>query len=328
MTEKLRIALFDFDITAYRSSAVVDKRTVEVLNKSNGNTKNFATRTDFKKFLENRGFEFDESKYEFKDVLTPEPMENAFQVAKKQVNKIKQEIQALKAEGYTGGKTNFRLNLDLPVVYKGQREDMIRPTWLYETKEYLHNKFPGKVIEGVEADDYLVIRSHELIALGHDPVIVTLDKDSKGCVGTSYYDWTQEDAKIVRVPKFGYVEITKTASGKSEKVDGTGLQFLMYQILQGDDVDNYHPRDIHGGRFGAGKAVNLMQECKTVDDIFQATEDQFKKWFPTPKTYKRFDGKEITKDYREILNMYFHCAYMRRTMDDPTDFYSYWKEMK
>lgn len=327
-TEKQRIALADFDIVAYRSAAAAEERSVDVLNKSNGNIKNFSTKTEFKKFLENRGFDFDESKYEFTDVQTPEPMENAFQIAKKLTNRLKQEVQAVKLEGYIGGKTNFRLDLDLPKVYKGQREDMIRPVHLTDTKNYLQNKFPGGIIEGVEADDYLVIRSHELIKAGHDPIILTIDKDAKGCVGTSYYDWTQEDAQIVRVPKFGWIEITKTASGKSEKVDGAGLQFLMYQILQGDPVDFYTPRDLHGKRFGSGKAVSMMQECKSVNDIFQATEDQFKEWFPKPLTYNRFDGKKVTKDYRDILNMYFVTAYMRRTIIDETTFYSYWDEMK
>jgi hypothetical protein len=60
----------------------------------------------------------------------------------------------------------------------------MRPVYLKETKKYALDNYPGSLVKKLEVDDYLVIRSHELEKQGFNPVIITLDKDSKGCVGT------------------------------------------------------------------------------------------------------------------------------------------------
>lgn len=325
MKEKQVIALFDLDIIAYRAAAAIEKRTVDVTHLPSGRSKVFKTRTEFKNFLKEKDREFIAEEYSFEDIQTPEPEEHAFQIVKKQVNTIKQEVRASAMEGFIGGKTNFRMNLDLPEKYKGQRDDMMRPIHLKACKEYALNKYPGGIIEGIEADDQLNIRSHELIRAGHDPVVISLDKDCWGCVGTKYYDWTQDDAEIIYVPKFGNLWIDK--SGSNPKVRGLGIHFLCYQLLKGDTADHYNPADLHRKRFGDKEVVDLLNTAQDVNALFAIVESKYKEWFPEPMTYMTWDGREVTKNYQEILEIYFACAYMRRTKEDKTTFLSYWEEM-
>jgi hypothetical protein len=323
--EKQTIALFDFDIIAYRAAAAVEERTVAVTHIPTNKTKVFKTRTEFKKFLSDKNYPFVDSDYEFTDIQTPEPVENACQIVKKQVNTIKQEVQADYIAGYVGvGSTNFRLKLDLPEPYKGQRENMLRPIHLDEAKKYALKKFPGELVEDVEADDYLVIKYHEYKQAGHDPVIITLDKDQKGCVGTKYYDWTQPDAKIIEVPAFGYL----TYIDEKKKIDGVGLNFYCYQMLCGDNADNYGPSDLHKKKFGDKSALKVLEQLETIDQLFGAVEKQYKEWFPDPVTYKTQTGFIVTKNYRDLLELYHQAAYMKRTKDDKTGFYDLWEEFK
>lgn len=320
----MRIALFDMDLIAYRSAAVSEKRSIEVQHIPTSKTKSFNTRTEFKDGLKSRNKPFNPEDWLIKDIQVAEPESYAFQAVKQQVKSISEEVEAEAIEGYVGGKNNFRLSLDLPVLYKGNRTDMIRPLNLSSTKKYIINKYKGGLIEGHEVDDHVVIRFHELKQEGHDPVILTLDKDQNGCIGTKFYDWTKYKPSIIEVPKFGYLEHDKSKN----KVRGLGLNFYCYQMLKGDTSDNYSPSDLHKQRYGDVAVVKYLNEAKTVNDLFQAVEDQYKKWFPKIVHYVSQNGVEVQKDYKDLLNLYNSAVYMLRTYNDKTDFYSLWKEMK
>lgn len=323
--EKQTVALFDLDIIAYRASAAVEQRKIEVQHLSSGNKKIFSTRTEFKNFLKDKNREYEPDKYNIIDLQIPEPEEHAFQIVKKQVNTIKQEIRADRMEGFVGkGDTNFRLNLELPKPYKGNRDTMLRPVHLKASKEHALKKYPGGLIQGVEADDHLVIRSHELIEAGHRPVIITIDKDSWSCVGTEFYNWLEDDAKIVKVPPFGWLRY----NFDKKKVEGLGLNFYCYQMLHEDAADNYGINDLHKERFGARSVVEYLNQAQNVDDLFRLTEAKYKEWFPEPITYVAHTSKTVQKDFRELLELYHACAYMKRKQNDPTTFYSLWEEFK
>ena len=317
-----RVALFDGDIISFRAAAAVEKRTVEVLHKKTEKTKVFKTRTEFKKYLEEREIPYSEEAYVISDKQEAEPEAHAFQVVKRQVQSIAEDIEAEHSELFVGGKNNFRLSLDLPVQYKSNRDDLLRPLLLDATKKYALGKYMGGLIEDVEVDDYVVIRAHELQASGFDPIIISLDKDCKGCVGIKYYNWTEETPEIIEVPAFGYLAYDKD----KKKVLGNGLNFYCYQLLKGDSADCYSPSDLHNKRFGDVAVFNLLKDCKTVDELFKVTEDKFKEWFPEPVTYTTWDKRQVTKDYKQILELYHTCVYMRRIEDDDTTFYSLWKE--
>ncbi len=320
----MKVALFDMDLVAYRAAAAIEKRSVEVLHKSSGSKKVFNTRTEFKEFLEKQGRVYVPENYLFTDIQNVENESHAYQIVKSQVQSITNALDAEYTECFVGGKDNFRLLLDLPNLYKGARKDMLRPILLEQTKKYALGKYAGGLIEGHEVDDHVVIRSHELIKAGHEAIVITLDKDQWGCVGTSFYNWTEDKPKVVQVPVFGYLEYNK----EKKKVLGLGLNFYCYQLLKGDSSDDYSPSDLHKKKFGDVGAVNYLKDCKTVNDLFTATEDKFKEWFPNPITYTTHKGTEVTKDYSEVIHLYHQCVYMHRVLNDTTTFYDLWKEFK
>lgn len=324
MKEKKKILIFDFDLITYRAAAVAEKRKVEVVHVKSGRPKLFDTRTKFKNFLAAKGMEFNKEEYTLTDIQIPEPPEFAFQVVKSQVKKIKESLNASEMEGFVGGKNNFRLHLELPVQYKRNREGMQRPIHLKAAKQYALDNYPGGLIDGIEVDDHVCIRWHELEAAGHYPVVVTIDKDQKACVGTRFYDWTKDEPEIVQVPAFGWLQLVD--QGKNKKVEGLGLHFYAYQMLQGDPADEYTPRDLHGTNFGDKKAVELINQAKNISDIFDCIELQYKTWFPEPITYTTWDGKEVQKDYMQIIEMYHQLVYMKRKANDTTTYLDLKKE--
>lgn len=323
-----RIAIFDMDLFAYRSAAAVEERKIKVTHLATAKTKLFKTRTDFKKFLNEKDIEYNEDKYHIEDIQIAEDVSHALNIIKLQVNKIKTAIGADMVYGFIGkGSDNFRLNLDLPKQYKGQREEMLKPLHLDKTRKFIVDNYNGGYVEGIEVDDEVIIRSHLAIAKGNDPVIITIDKDCTACVGTKFYNWMDEFPDIIEVPKFGYLDYIKKDKGNN-KVKGLGLNFLMYQLLHEDAADNYGVNDLHSERFGAASVVKYLNQAKTVNDLFALTEAKYQEWFGDAFTYTTHDGRTVTKNYKEILDMYFKCAYMLRSRNDTTNFYSLWEEMK
>ena len=324
---KQTVLIIDGDLTAYQAAAVVEKKTVNVIHKKSQRSKVFKTRTEFKQFLKDTGKEYKEGAYEFVDIQEAAPLSHACKIVKNMVVALTAKLKATMTEVWIGDNaSNFRNFLELPEKYKGNRDDMLRPLLLKETKKYLTDNNQGGVIEGIEADDHVIIRFFELEEQGHKPIVVTKDKDARGCVGIRLCNPDVEGMPVVDVVAFGSIEIIKTA--KSQKVVAYGLHNYCWQMIVGDSSDNYGPSDLHKKKYGDVSAVKLLNKCKNVDELFQAVEDKYKEWFPEPLTYTTWDGEEVTKDYKQILELYHSCVYMKRKKDDPTTFYSLWEEFK
>ena len=320
---KQTVLIIDGDLTAYQAAAVVEKRTVNVIHKRSQRSKVFKTRTEFKKFLKDTGKEYKEGAYEFVDIQEAAPLSHACKIVKNMVVSLTAKLKATMTEVWIGDNaSNFRNFLELPEKYKGNRDDMLRPLLLKETKQYLTDNNQGGVIKDIEADDQIIIRWFELKEEGHKPIVLSRDKDSKGCVGITLCNPDNEE--VVEIPAFGYIRY----NAEKKKIEAIGLHNYCYQLLHGDPSDNYAPSDLHKKKFGDKSILKLLEPCKNVDELFQAVEDKYKEWFPEPLTYTTWDGKEVTKDYKQILELYHSCVYMKRKKDDPTTFYSLWEEFK
>ena len=320
---KQTVLIIDGDLTAYQAAAVVEKRTVNVIHKRSQRSKVFKTRTEFKKFLKDTGKEYKEGAYEFVDIQEAAPLSHACKIVKNMIVSLTNKLKATMTEVWIGDNaSNFRNFLELPEKYKGNRDDMLRPLLLKETKQYLTDNNQGGVIKDIEADDQIIIRWFELKEEGHKPIVLSRDKDSKGCVGITLCNPDNEE--VIEIPAFGYIRY----NAEKKKIEAIGLHNYCYQLLHGDPSDNYAPSDLHKKKFGDKSILKLLEPCKNVDELFQAVEDKYKEWFPEPLTYPTWDGKEVTKDYRQILELYHQCVYMKRKKDDPTTFYSLWEEFK
>ena len=78
------------------------------------------------------------------------------------------------------GKEDLRDDKAVTIPYKGNRKDTAKPVHYKAIRKHLVDKWDAIVTDGMEADDKLAIRQHELTNNFEDKdasVNVTLDKD-------------------------------------------------------------------------------------------------------------------------------------------------------
>lgn len=153
-------------------------------------------------------------------------------------------------EMYLTGDKNFRHDISTVLVYKGNRKSP-RP-WHYENMRlYLEYKHKAEVINGLEADDQLAIRS---IALGDSACIVSRDKDLRMVPGWhyGYAVGNQPESPLEYISELGYLTLNKN------NLKGGGLKFFYAQMVMGDSTDNIQglPK---GGPVLAFKTLNELQ---------------------------------------------------------------------
>jgi len=311
---KTRVTIVDADSVAYRCAAASEKRTVLVKHLPTGQSKEFKTRTEFKALLKSKNKLHKLEEYEFEDVQTPEAIENCLYSVKSNIGRIKERTQADTMIVLVGGKSTYRESLPLPSLYKGKRDGTIRPIHLKEAKDYLINFHKAEEINGIEADDETIIRAYQFKDMGFDVTISTIDKDSLQAEDFKMYNYA--DDELFSVNGHSVEMITK---GKGQKVVGSGVGFLAYQMLVGDGADCYNPTELAGIKYGDAPALKDLKDCKEPKDFLQVVLNKYKAWYKEPITYTAWDGTEHTKDYKGILDLYFKCAKMLRSSDDKND---------
>jgi DNA polymerase-1 len=110
-------------------------------------------------------------------------------------------------------KSNFRFKID--PAYKENRKNVVKPTHWATLRAHAQKHMGALVCDGMEADDMLAIRAHEI---GLDKVtIISVDKDMKQ-VPCRHFDWRKK------------VTVTITPE--------EGWRLFYTQLLTGDSVDN------------------------------------------------------------------------------------------
>ena len=136
---------------------------------------------------------------------------------------------------YLTGKNNFREEIAVTKVYKGNRKDA-KPYHYQNLRVYMHNQYEVRVQDGLEADDLLSI--DQTYAPPNSTIICTRDKDLRMIPGW-HYGWEcggQREYGPVLVDHWGRIELDR--SRKAPKLVGTGMMFFYAQLLMGDPVDN------------------------------------------------------------------------------------------
>jgi 5'-3' exonuclease len=95
------------------------------------------------------------------------------------------------------------------------------------------------------------------------------------------------------VDEIGYLELKGP-----KKLTGTGISFFYSQLLTGDATDTYD------GLPGCGpiRAYDLLKDCKTERELYEATLGAYQKKFP--------------EDAGERLTEQAHLAYMIRELNE------------
>ena len=349
VTEDCVIAL-DLDQTCFVSAAGAEKRTIRAIHKESGREKIFKNRTEFwgstKRVVggwlkdqntnrevqaKARGREFTpwgRDDFEIIDVQTPEPVENCLHILKTKINAIFEhlEMSANSGMGVLGGENNFRLMLPAPERYKGNREDTLRPLLLQETRDYVKYKYNAKVIDNVEADDYLSILAYSgwmnYKKTGKfNYLVASFDKDQKGNPGLIFDTMRDSEERTWKHP---IPMIIDDSMGdiwmEGNKVKGWGKKFFGYQMLCGDSSDNIKPYqsfDING-RFGDTAAFNLIGHLSDEREMWQTIVDQYKAWFPAGVEFTSWDGTKHKMSAGQWASIIFQMVYMKRTQNDKT----------
>ena len=317
------ILLVDGDTLAFRSAAAAESRTVLVEHLPSGRQKIFKTRTAFKDHLKEKkpNFVYKEEDHKFTDIQTEEDISHALHSIKNTLNKMKKDTGADEVRIFVGGPDNFRLKLPFAEIYKGNREDLIRPVHLDACKEYLIQSMQAELTDGDEADDALIYVGYAYLARGYKVVLGSQDKDSWAYSGLHIHDFTAEDPETWLISDLG--EIYLDTSKKTEKVKGSGFLWFCHQWMLGDSTDNMNPRSILGIKWGQKSSLKLLQDCKTKQEAFDVVIKQYKKWFKDSPEYTDFKG-DIQKATPEfMLQLYFRGVRMKTTPSDALDLHAF-----
>lgn len=311
----------DGSLLAFRASAAGEKRTIIATHRRSGNSKEFDNRTAFKEYLKDlqeSGKEFEVMDFEIEDVQTPEKPEITLHILKEMVNYI---LTACKADDYViwldNPEDTFRHKLATVQEYKGNRKGLTKPVNLQLVKDHMVLHYKTKIAPiGLEADDMLSIHAWQSKTKeGDRHIACSFDKDQFQCKGWIFdFRKDSEGTPLMKEPK--WIEGLGHVYLKSNSVKGEGRKFLYAQALAGDTADAYKPNKLAKKRFGDKATFKLLEPLKTDKECWQAIVDTYKSWYPYPVSYTTWDGKDLTRDWMEILQEYVDLAHMRRWEDD------------
>jgi len=323
-----RILIVDGDSVAYRCAAACETRAINVLHKPTGLTKSFKHRTELKKSLLAKGKEVTDD-YVITDVQTPEPLEYCLSTIKKHIKKASDAVEADEVKVFSGESFNFRLDLPLPVRYKSNRTGNIRPIHLKEAKLFMKNKYKAEEAVGYEVDDASCLYGYDVLKQGDIPLLLKIEKDQMSHNGLLLVESTENSTEfsekcftITEIPELGELHI-----GSSGTVKGSGLKFLCHQWIFGDPVDCYKASELSKLKFGEKSSYKLLEPLSSVKACLEAVIDQFKVFYPEPFTYTDWSGKvHENVTYRDMLELYFACCWMKRAKDDDSTPFALFKQ--
>jgi len=311
-----RLLIVDGDLVAYRHAAAAETRTIIAKHLKSNREKEFKTRTELKKFLKDKNLTFEPTDYEITDHQHPVDISFAISTVNKSLEKLQESTWCDEVEIYLGSGKTFRHDLPLPTPYKNNRSETIKPVHLLAVRNHMRKKWKAKIVDnGLEVDDVVTIRAYEALYEGREAVLASVDKDSYQCQGIHLFNWLNEDPKIELIPDVGSLRKEKSA------IKGNGLKFLAFQVLAGDTADTYSGYELSGIGYGPTKAMKALENCTTEQDILKVTISEFKRLYPEPFEYTDCHGVlHEEADWFDMLQLFWSCAYMKRSLDDDSSF--------
>lgn len=230
----MRIALVDIDSIVIAAGALTED-VYYIVDKIR-----FSYKSEANAYCDEHMFSRDDIERE----VDVKPVSHAINIMTTTVAAAVRETGCMEYEAYLSpnGKSNFRFNL-YP-EYKANRAKTVKPVHTEALRKYAIKHMGAQVVEGMEADDMLSIRAHEL---GFESaVIVSIDKDMRQ-VPCYHYDWKKKTPM--------------------EKVDvDSAVRNFWTQVLVGDSVDNI--KGCPG--IGPAKARTVLKDKTTDADMCEA----------------------------------------------------------
>lgn len=321
------VAVIDGSLLAFRAAAAGEKRTIIATHTASGRKKDFKNRTEFKDYLselnEARGENaFAVTDFTIEEIQTPIPVEQSLHIAKELLQYILTACDATEYEIYLDEGETFRHRLATVQRYKGDRIGKAKPVNLQAVKDYLVLHHGAVVCRGIEADDKINMRKFEGYIANkagvEDKIIsVSFDKDDMGNPGWSF-DFRKDEEGIPLMKEPIWIDGLGELRYRSKQRDckGQGRKFFYYQVLDEDKADCYRGRKLSGKRYSAKKAYDDLNPCKTDKECLEVLVKRYKEWYPEPKDYTSWDGKELTATWQSMLQEHWDMARMLRWDDD------------
>ena len=259
-------ALIDGDVLRYRIGFASEETVWDVLLKRDeefGALRTFSSKAEALEWIGE-----DDTDVVLQSRVIPSPIQNCLHSVKLQIEQIIKGSLADEYKVYLSGSTNFRNNISVTRVYKGNRPDR-KPYHFENITNYLVERFGAVISDGQEADDDMSIEQWN----DKECVICTIDKDLD-----MVPDWHYNFVKDIRY----YVD------------EDTANEWFYCQLVMGDTTDNIQ------GIPGAGKkkAYEVLKECQTEMERYQAVRDLYM------ETYK--DGDTVLLEMARLLWMRQH----------------------
>ena len=182
---------------------------------------------------------------------------------------VESMLEATGADSYElwfTGPNNFRYKV-FP-EYKAGRIGTYRPKWEQDTKHYMMEHWQANLTDGVEADDMVGIRQHEIdeewlprFDARHEvhSMIAHIDKDIDMIPGW-HYNW-----ELVRLGKV--IREARKYQVTHEEAD----RIFFTQLLTGDPTDGI--KGVPG--IGPKKAASILDGLTTAKEMYEAVADQY-----------------------------------------------------
>lgn len=306
-----RVLIVDGDTVAFRVASASDEKSILVTSPT-GRQKKFKHRTAWKEWASENNLASSLSEYIITDVVDTEPLSFCLKTMKTKVAKLLSVSNAQYCEIYFGGNGNFRLSLPLPSKYKGQR-NVIKPTYLKECQAYMVEKQRCKEIIGVETDDVVQQRLVQIAKNGSHPILATIDKDAYQVFDEIDYSIVSVSTNEMTTHKGGFGKLYM----KGNDLKGEGFVWLMSQVFLFDRIDNYVMNSHYKKQYGCKSFYKDFSHLTTHKEVLEKMKELWLVLLPPVTEYFSWCGKEMKLSRMELAELYFSCAYMRLTPDDP-----------
>lgn len=312
-----KVLIVDGDILAYKTASAVEKRYVTVTNKL-GKTKEFKTKTEFKKWCADKGKDF--NNYAIENGKRVESLQFCLNTLNRALVNVMKSTGCNKYEIYVEGKTNFRRQLPLINLYK-DREVIDRPDHLSDCKNHLISQKGAIRIGCRETDDYFQQRLYELYNDTVECVGYTNDKDSKQNYQMDITLYNPDDSNIKSFKK-GVGDLWETSNG----IKGCGLKWLIFQNMLYDKIDNYVMNQFYKKSYGEKSFYKDFKPLTTEKEVLEKAVEKWKQLLPDEIVYNDCFGAEQKHNWLSLAELYFQCCYMKISADDNTCLKSLFEE--
>lgn len=308
----------DGDILVYRAAAA-GQHTYYDLYEDGELVDTFEYSKDAKGYVKDMSefFMIDDVLYEIKPRLEYFELEKATNSFDTQMKYIKSKLKAKKYKLYLTGTGNYREKVATIRKYKGTRENVEKPYWLYNVKDYAVNKWGAVVVDNIECDDAISVIAYR--GYKHNPddpntVCVSADKDLLNTPGYHFNPGKDDEPQLVTME-----EANKNFYLQLLKGDKTVDNIPAVEGLSKRIAEKY---GIRKGKYLGPKAAEALLEGLTTEqelyercyEVYEAYYTEQEGWDEEKQKYcyTHWNGTPMERTIAEMIEEQAHLLWMIR----------------